>query len=115
MEFEQVLLSNFVEIGVDLFAMAACLALAEKRMTDNPDDKSPQELADLFCKNARVRIAKQFAAAKKNHNRSYNKVTNSLMEGKYDWMMTGYHTELPPSFRDAPAGSTAEEEHAPAK
>ena len=62
-----------------------------------------------------VRIKKQFAAAKKNHNRSYNKVTNSLMEGKYDWMMTGYHDVLPPSYRDAPAGSAAEEEHAPAK
>ncbi len=109
MEFEQVLLSNFVEIGVDLFAMTASLALAEKRLSENPDDSSPQELADLFCKDARDRIEAQFRAVKKNHNRDFKKVTKSLMESKLDWLMAGYHKTLPPSFRKQKADAVAED------
>ena len=59
--------------------MAACLANAEKLLGQNPSDKSPEQLADLFCKNARQRIAANFSAAKKNHNKDFGKVAKTLM------------------------------------
>lgn len=100
METEQLLLANFVDIGVDLFVMAACLAHAEALLARNPDDQSPQELADLFCKNARKRIADNFKAIKKNHNRSFDKVAGRLMEGKYSWMSDDIYSEYPAKWRN---------------
>jgi hypothetical protein len=100
LEFEQCILGNFVEIGVDLFAMAAVLALAEARLSENPADQTPQELADLFCKNARVRIRNNFRAVGDNHNHSFDKVTETLMNGEFKWMYErDVYQEIAPEFR----------------
>jgi len=99
LEREQLILANYVDIGVDLFAMAAALSYAEHKLGENRQDTSPQELADLFCKNARKRIEENFRAVKRHHNKSFNKVANSLMEGKYRWMLTDIYDDLPPRYR----------------
>ncbi len=113
LEYEQIILGNFVEIGVDLFVMAASLAYAEHLVAQNPDDQTPQELADLFCKNSRQEIAMNFAAVKKNHNPLFKKVANSLMEGKLNWMVTDTYNDYPPKYRDfaknAPKPQAAED------
>ena len=100
LEYEQLLLANAVEIGVQIFVMAATLANAERLMANNPDDKSPDELADLFCREARQIIANNYRLLKKNHNKVYGKVTNGVMEGRYDWLVDDVYNELPPSVRD---------------
>lgn len=100
LEFEQVILANFTDIGVDLFVMGAALANAERLLAKNPSDKTPEMLADLFCKNARVRIEANFKAAKKNHNRDYDKVGKALMEGKFRWMAKDVYGDVPVKYRD---------------
>lgn len=100
LEFEQLILANFVDIGVDLFAMAATLAYAEAQLAQNPNDQSAQELADLFCKNARKRIAENFRNVKDNHNRMFNKVGDGVMEGRYRWLVRDIIDDYPPAYRD---------------
>lgn len=100
LEYEQVILGNFVEIGVDLFVMAACMSYAEHLLSLNPNDRTPEELADLFCCNARQRVEANFRAVKKNHNRKYRKVAEHLMDGQYRWLITDVCTDLPPAYRD---------------
>lgn len=100
LEFEQILLGNFVDIGVDLFVMACVLANADQRLAGNREDQTPQELTDLFCRNARKRIEDNFRAVKHNHNRVYNKVGNSLMAGKYRWLARDVFEDLPRDYRD---------------
>jgi hypothetical protein len=100
LEFEQLILANFVDIGVDLFTMASSLAYAEAYLAQNPSDQSPQELADLYCKNARKRIADNFRAVKKNHNRMFNKVGTGFMEGRYRWMLNDIIDDYPAAYRD---------------
>jgi alkylation response protein AidB-like acyl-CoA dehydrogenase len=100
LEFEQIILSHFVEIGVDLFVMGCCLAKAEHLLAKNPKDKTPIELADLWCKNARERIEEHFRKVKSNHNGDFNKVAKSMMEGKYNWMASDVFGDLPPKYRD---------------
>ncbi len=109
LEYEQCILGNFVEIGVDLFAMAASLANAEAKLAENPSDQTPQELADLFCKNARKRIARNFEDVKKNHNKTFDKVTETLMNGEFAWMYgQDVYADVPPEFRqDEPLPSVA--------
>ena len=83
---EQIVLGNFVDIGVDLFVMGATLSYADYLVAQNPADQSPQELADLYCREARRRIEGNFRAVKGNFNRSYDKVAGLLMDGKLDWL-----------------------------
>ncbi len=100
LEFEQVILGNFVDVGTDLFVMAATLARAEACLAKNPEDRTPDELADLFCKNARQRIEASFKAVSKNHNKTFNKVARSFLDGKYEWMATDIYGDLPPGYRN---------------
>lgn len=102
LEFEQVILGNFVDIGIDLFCMAASLAFAEHKLSKNPGDQTPQELVDLFCRNAKARIEANFRAVKKNHNAMYRKVADSLMEGEYHWMYNDIYGDIPPFWKDVP-------------
>lgn len=100
LEYEQIILGNFVDIGVDLFVMSACLAHAEALLAANPADKTPDGLADLFCQGARERIARNFAAIGKNHNKLFNKTAGKLMKGELDWMVTDVYADLPPAYRN---------------
>jgi alkylation response protein AidB-like acyl-CoA dehydrogenase len=100
LEYEQLLLGNFVEIGVDLFVMGCVLAKAEQLLAKNGNDKTPAELADLFCRNARERIELNFFKVKHNHNKKFNQAAKSFMDGKYDWMATDVFGDLPAAYRD---------------
>ncbi len=100
MEYEQIILGNFVDIGTDMFVMAATLAYADHLLAKNPADQTPQELADLFCKEARKRIEANFKAVK-NKNKVYSKVAGLLMDGKLSWLANGgMDNTIPPAYRD---------------
>jgi alkylation response protein AidB-like acyl-CoA dehydrogenase len=100
LETEQLILGNFVDIGVDLFVMAAALSYADHLLEQNPADETPQELADLFCREARRRIETNFKAVKSNHNRSYRKIAALFMDGKLGWLAQGSANPIPPQYRD---------------
>lgn len=101
LEYEQLILGNFVDIGVDIFAMAASLAYCESLLSQNPQDQTIQDVCDLFCREARKRIEANFAAVKKNHNSFYKRVTGALMEGKLNWMRRDIVEDpIPPKYRD---------------
>ncbi len=100
LEYEQLLLANFVDIGVDLFVMSCVLANTEHKIARDKSDQTPQELADLHCCNARKRIEENFKAVKKNHNRTFNKVADTLMAGKLHWLSTDIYADLPRGYED---------------
>jgi alkylation response protein AidB-like acyl-CoA dehydrogenase len=100
LEKEQIILGNFVDIGVDLFVMASALSYADHLVATHPADQSPQELADLFCSETRRRIDGNFRAVKGNFNRSYGKVARLLMDGKLGWLAEGSMNPIPPQYRD---------------
>jgi hypothetical protein len=100
LEKEQLILGNFVDIGVDLFVMATTLSYADYLLAQNPSDQSPQELADLFCREARRRIEANFRAVKSNNNRSYRKVAGLFMDGNLGWLAEGSTNPIPPQYRD---------------
>ncbi len=100
LEKEQVILGNFVDIGVELFVMGSALSYADHLMARNPSDDSPQELADLFCREARKRIEDRFKAVRNNHNHVYNKVAGLFMDGRLGWLADGSTNPIPPAYRD---------------
>jgi hypothetical protein len=100
LEKEQIVLGNFVDIGVDLFVMGSALSYADHLSALNPADQSPQELVNLYCCEARRRIEANFRAVKRNYNRSYNKVAGLLMDGSLGWLAEGSMNPIPPQYRD---------------
>ena len=89
LEKEQLIVFRFVDIGTELFAMAACLSKAEHMLQENPSDQSPQELADMFCSSATLRINSAFKAVKETKRHTIRKVSDNLLEGRYTWLEDG--------------------------
>ncbi len=99
LEREQLLLANYVDIGVDLFVMASTLAYTESKLEDNPVDQGPQELADLFCSRARDRIARNFDMVSHNHYPKYDAVGDRALRGEFAWMIDDVYKEYPAAIR----------------
>lgn len=89
LEKKQLLLTRLVNIGTDLFAMAVSSSRALALYSKNPADPSPLELADLFSRQARRRIEKQFRALFRNDDRLTYDVAQETLRGKYRWLEKG--------------------------
>jgi len=88
LERRQLILARLVNIGTDLFAISASCSLALSRCQSNPEDNS-SELADLFCRQARGRIEKQFRGLYSNNDQFAYKIARDTLDGKHSWLETG--------------------------
>jgi alkylation response protein AidB-like acyl-CoA dehydrogenase len=84
LERKQMVLFRIVDIGTDLFAMAATISYAT--MLANKGNKNALELADLFCREARTRIDQNFRTLFANHDDLAYKVVQKIMKGEYEWL-----------------------------
>lgn len=89
LEKRQQILARFVEIGTDLFAMAAACSRAQSLVSRKPEDKSPVELADLFCRMAEERVERAFGALDRNDDKMAYRVGRAQLEGRYTWLEEG--------------------------
>ncbi|HYV40570.1 MAG TPA: acyl-CoA dehydrogenase family protein [Thermoanaerobaculia bacterium] len=90
LEKRQALLFRAVDIGADLFAMsaAACRAQAMRRAKE-PAAPRAVELADVFCRAMRRRIAEHFAAIRSNDDVAKYKTARRLLAGEHLWLERG--------------------------
>jgi hypothetical protein len=84
LEREQVLLGRFVDIGTELFAIAATCARAQAVRSAEAIG-----LADFFARSARLKIAKLFAGLSHNTDRAGYKVAQQVTAGAHDWLLEG--------------------------
>ena len=89
LEKRQQILFRFVNIGTDLFAMAATCSRAAYLAEHDPEDAGVEELADLFCREARIRIRREFRNQRENDDKMIYRVGRNMLEGKYRWLETG--------------------------
>ena len=90
LERKQALLARFVEVGTDLFAMAATCSRADALYSlDKAKHEGVLELADLFCLEARRRIGENFRGTRKNHDVAAYRLAQEVTDGKYDWLEAG--------------------------
>jgi alkylation response protein AidB-like acyl-CoA dehydrogenase len=82
LEREQVLLSRFVEIGADLFAMAATCARAQSSLKNATDEEKTEvlDLADYFCASARLRVERNFHGLSHNADRQAYRVAQQVLK-----------------------------------
>ncbi len=89
LERRQMVLGRVVDIGVEAFAMTSACARAEMLVKNNPADRSPIELADFFCRQARARIGDSFRKIWRNHDREAYGIAKDVLDGKFDWLEEG--------------------------
>ena len=89
LEKKQRLLGRFVNIGTDLFAMAASCSHAALLVSKNPADQTSVDLADLFCLDAAKRVHGHFRTLFKNYDPYAYKIAQKALEGKYAWLEEG--------------------------
>ncbi len=85
----QMILGRLVEIGTELFAMTAAVSKAMALEKENPSEKGPRELADLFCKEAKIRISVYFQGVCCNTDVAESKVAAKVLEHGYEWLEKG--------------------------
>ena len=87
--YRQQLLGRLVDIGAELFAIVAVCSRAQWMRQRHPDDRSPQELADLFCRQSRRRIAALFGALRHNEDRRAYRLAQGVLNDRYRWLEEG--------------------------
>jgi len=87
LERRQMVLFRAVDIGAELFAMAAscsrAVALAKA------GDKNAIALADLFCREARLRVANHFRMLFGPNDAQLYRISQSVLKGEYGWLEKG--------------------------
>ena len=84
---KQLLINRFVQIGTELFIMSAVCSYADSlRKQGGADQANAQDLADYYCKEAKLRINKLFSDIAKNNDKATIKLNNKFMEGKFGWL-----------------------------
>jgi alkylation response protein AidB-like acyl-CoA dehydrogenase len=89
LERKQMLLGRLMEIGTDLFAMAAVCSYALSLAKKPEIGDSAIELADHFCQMAKRRIDERFVSITQNDDHSANALAKKTLEKSYQWLEKG--------------------------
>jgi alkylation response protein AidB-like acyl-CoA dehydrogenase len=87
LERRQMVLFRAVDIGADLFAMTASCVRAQMLATEGNAEAT--ELADLFCREARQRIAVNFHRFYGKNDGAIYKVAQQVLRGEHAWLEHG--------------------------
>ncbi|MFS7879162.1 acyl-CoA dehydrogenase family protein [Streptomyces asiaticus] len=109
METKQGFLSRIVDIGAELFAMSAACVRAEMLRSRGDHGVAAYQLADAFCRQARIRADELFGRLWTNTDELDRKVVSGVLSGTYEWLE---HGVIDPSgdgpwIADATPGPTA--------
>lgn len=87
---KQMILFRGVDIGTELFAMAAAACRAQMLVrTGAPHADDAVELADLFCRMARRRIRELFRQMNSNDDVEMYRAARRILDGDQRWMERG--------------------------
>ncbi len=90
LEKRQALLFRAVDIGADLFAMTAALSRADAmRRAGVPEAPQAVELADIFCRGTRRRIAEHFRSIGSNDDVEKYRTARRFLDGEFAWLEKG--------------------------
>lgn len=90
LEQKQGFLGRIVDIGAELFAMSAVCVRAEgQRVADPALGEQAYALAEMFCRQATLRIQALFDALWTNTDDGDVKLTREVLQGRYTWLEDG--------------------------
>lgn len=89
LEHKQRFLGRIVDIGAELFAITAACVRAQRDRTDDDNAEAVVELADAFCRQARMRAERHFDELWDNTDDSDRRLARGVLAGRYTWMEDG--------------------------
>ncbi|EFL35223.1 pimeloyl-CoA dehydrogenase, large subunit [Streptomyces viridochromogenes DSM 40736] len=89
MESKQGFLGRIVDIGAELFAMSAACVRAEHLRSQGDHGREAYQLADVFCRQARIRVEELFNRLWANTDDLDRKVVKGVLSGTYEWLEQG--------------------------
>ena len=91
LERRQVLLGHLMEIGTELFAMAATCAYAEQllRQQNHEGGGNAWPLADLFVRQSKRRVEDHFRALRRGDGRRQKELVSAVLDGQVKWLEQG--------------------------
>ncbi|MFD8724027.1 acyl-CoA dehydrogenase family protein [Streptomyces sp. NPDC059629] len=89
METKQGFLGRIVDIGAELFAMSAACVRAELLRSQGDHGREAYQLADAFCRQARIRVDELFTRLWSNTDDLDRKVVKGVLGGSYEWLEQG--------------------------
>jgi hypothetical protein len=90
LEQRQAFLGRIVDIGAELFAIAAAVVYADTIASEQPErGDSARELADLFCRQARRRADALFHALWANDDDAGHATARAVLDGRHTWIEEG--------------------------
>jgi alkylation response protein AidB-like acyl-CoA dehydrogenase len=87
LERKQMVLFRAVDIGAELFAIAATCSRAYQE--EKRGNKGAVALADVFCREARLRVDTLFAHLYGPTDDSVYRLSQQVLKGEYAWLETG--------------------------
>ncbi|HEX5567858.1 MAG TPA: acyl-CoA dehydrogenase family protein [Streptomyces sp.] len=116
LETKQGFLGRIVDIGAELFAMSAACVRAEMLRSRGEHGRTAYQLADAFCRQARIRAEELFERLWTNTDTIDHQVVRGVLGGAYTWLEEGViDTSIPgPWIAPAtPGPSNRENVHRP--
>jgi alkylation response protein AidB-like acyl-CoA dehydrogenase len=90
LEHKQAFLGRIVDIGAELFAMAACCSRAEMLLRTEPEKAATAfELADAYCEQARIRVDEYFDQLWRNTDDVDRSLSAKVLSKDYEWLEAG--------------------------
>lgn len=89
METKQGFLGRVVDIGAELFAMSAACVRAQMLRTKGAEGRAAHQLADVFCRQARIRVEELFDRLWSNTDDLDRKMVDQILGGAYTWLEEG--------------------------
>ena len=90
LEYRQTFLGRLVDIGAELFAMASAVAYADTIGRERPERRTEaQELAELFCRQAKQRVETLFHELWDNVDDANRSAAARVLDGRYRWLEEG--------------------------
>jgi len=86
LEARQAVLNRIVDVGTELFAMAASCSYADHLFKTRGEKSNAIDLADLYCRTARRRIQMFFKDNHSNYDRESIIVSKKVLAKKYEWL-----------------------------
>src|SRR5947207_1739618 len=86
---EQLLLSRFVGIATELFAISATCSFAQYEIDHGESADEVLSVANYFCNSARARVDHYFAGARRNADKRGYQLTQELLAGKHSSLREG--------------------------
>jgi alkylation response protein AidB-like acyl-CoA dehydrogenase len=86
LEKRQSVLFRLVDVGAELFAMSCACVYAHQLMQQDPSNRGPARMADLFCRQARRRVKQSFRTVFDNDDGVTYRVAQEVLQGRHSWM-----------------------------